>query len=1012
MTLRHLVLALALVFATVLTGCDYLRPNGNFIVSPESGVAPLAVTFENRSLPGILPITGYEWDFGDGSPIVTEPAPEHTYEKPGSYTVTLTTRNFLCRDVFKREGIVTIFSGNLDVMVDFSISPAEGQAPLPVSFTDTSKLDSFTVQGWFWQFGDGGTSYLRNPKHTYRQAGDYTVILSVSTEMGTLRRVKSKAVNVFSIEGEAAEGEAPVEGEGETPAEGEGETPAEGEGETPAEGEGETPVEGEGETPAEGEGETPAEGEGETPVEGEGETPAEGEGETPVEGEGETTAEGEGETPIEGEGETPDEGEGETPVEGEGETPAEGETVEGEGEIAVEGEAPLEGEASEEGEGESPSEGETVEGEGETQTEGEGETPVEGEAPIEGEGESAEGETPVEGETPDEGEGETPVEGEEPGEGEGESPSEGETVEGEGETPVEGEEPGEGEASTEGEFVEGEAAEGEVPVEGEGEALVEGETQIEGEGEAPAEGEAPIEGEGESPAEGEALVEGEAPIEGEGETPVEGEAPIEGEGESPAEGEVLVEGEGPVEGEGESTAEGEEEPIYDCPPDTIYAQSATDPGITEYLPAYYLSNDGVRPRVWENLYTASSVYLADTIYDVHWWGVEVDDGGLPCDVALTSFIIDIANKTYTPIRSYTVDVDRTPANFTITVDSVELPVYSYTAMLPSPCTVSNTTPSFINIRKNGSVQPGCSFGWLNTASGGEDMWLDHAAGVTDQPEWIQDNLAFCLTNTGAPQDPGERFAINIKRTAEGDLSYTPGEEVTITLRLEQYGKGDVSALTLKEQLPEGWMYRGMASGNLPDEYPAGGASGELVFSWNTEPEFPFEISYLAMAPVSDEVQLFTGVASYPVLGKTFFSNEVQTRFRRYQTILATDRVIDKKYYASGQVLDVTIPFQRFGMEMPLVLGYVEILPDGWVFKEVVESDGIEPELFPKANATGTLEFAWFSPPPMPGSFTYRVYAPGNAAGLARFHGYGLYRFTDIQFVTARVETVLPRIQGA
>ena len=78
----------------------------------------------------------------------------------------------------------------------------------------------------------------------------------------------------------------------------------------------------------------------------------------------------------------------------------------------------------------------------------------------------------------------------------------------------------------------------------------------------------------------------------------------------------------------------------------------------------------------------------------------------------------------------------------------------------------------------------------------------------------------------------------------------------------------------------------------------------------------------------------------------------------------------------------------------------------------MESDGIEPELFPKANATGTLEFAWFSPPPMPGSFTYRVYAPGNAAGLARFHGYGLYRFTDIQFVTARVETVLPRIQGA
>jgi len=990
--------AVSLVFLTLLSGCEYLRPDSNFVATPDNGVAPLEVSFENRSLPGLLPIMSYEWDFGDGSPHANDASPSHIYQKPGEYTVTLTTRDFLCRDIFKREGIITVIRGNLDVLVDFSISPEKGQAPLSVSFMDISKLDNIVIRGWFWQFGDGGTSYMKNPIHTYRKSGVYTVILSINTDLGIIRRVKSKAVDVYAnpsegepIEGEPAEGELaegePIEGELIEGEPGEGE-PTEGE---PAEGElaeGE-PIEGEtleGELiegePIEGEtleGELiegePAEGE---PAEGE---PAEGE---PIEGEPAEGELAEGE-PVEGElieGETLEgeliEGE---PVEGE---PVEGELIEGE---LVEGE-PVEGELIE---GE-PVEGEPVEGE---LIEGE---PVEGE-PVEGElieGEPVEGE-PVEGELiegePVEGE---PVEGEliegEPVEGE---PVEGELIEGE---PVEGE-------PVEGELIEGELVEGE-PVEGE---LIEGEP-VEGE---PVEGELiegePIEGES---VEGEFIegepVEGE-PIEGE---PVEGELiegePVEGE---PIEGELIegepIEGE-PVEGE---PAEGEAEPICECPPDTIFSQPATVPGTTGYTPKYYLSNDKVRPYLWENLSAASSVYVSATLSDVHWWGVQVDADGLPCDAALTSFIIDVADKTYTPLASYTVEADRTQANFSIVADDIEFPVYSYNVMLPIPCTIASDTPSFINIRKNSSLQPGCRFGWLNTVSGGEEMWLDSAAGQADMPQWIQDNLAFCLTGAETPQNPWERLAINIKRTVEGDSVYTPGEDVTVDVRFERYGEGEVTSLTLMEALPEGWVYRGMAAGVIPDEYPATGASGEIVFSWSNAPPFPFELHYTATAPVSDAVQLFTGVASYMVSGEILFSNEVLTQFRRFQTILTTDRVVNKKWYASGQVLDITVPFQRFGVETPLVFGYIETLPDGWLFQEIVENEGIEPDVFPKVNTTGTLEFAWLSPPPMPGTFTYRILVPQDATGLARFSGYALYRFTDIQFNTPQVETVLPRFQG-
>ncbi|MDC1022523.1 PKD domain-containing protein, partial [Schleiferiaceae bacterium] len=37
---------------------------------------------------------------------------------------------------------------------------------------------------WLWDFGDGNTSSLQNPQHTYAQAGSYTVQLTVTTDCG------------------------------------------------------------------------------------------------------------------------------------------------------------------------------------------------------------------------------------------------------------------------------------------------------------------------------------------------------------------------------------------------------------------------------------------------------------------------------------------------------------------------------------------------------------------------------------------------------------------------------------------------------------------------------------------------------------------------------------------------------------------------------------------------------------------------------------------------------------
>jgi PKD repeat protein len=55
---------------------------------------------------------------------------------------------------------------------DFVASPVMGPTPLAVSYTDQT---TGTATSWNWDFGDGATSTLQNPSHTYTSVGTYTV---------------------------------------------------------------------------------------------------------------------------------------------------------------------------------------------------------------------------------------------------------------------------------------------------------------------------------------------------------------------------------------------------------------------------------------------------------------------------------------------------------------------------------------------------------------------------------------------------------------------------------------------------------------------------------------------------------------------------------------------------------------------------------------------------------------------------------------------------------------------
>jgi len=77
---------------------------------------------------------------------------------------------------------------------DFAGEPTAGQAPLTVVWQNLSEGDIASCQ---WDFGDGNTSAERNTVHVYRQAGIYTVSLTVVAADGrSLQATKEGYISV------------------------------------------------------------------------------------------------------------------------------------------------------------------------------------------------------------------------------------------------------------------------------------------------------------------------------------------------------------------------------------------------------------------------------------------------------------------------------------------------------------------------------------------------------------------------------------------------------------------------------------------------------------------------------------------------------------------------------------------------------------------------------------------------------------------------------------------------
>ena len=156
------------------SSCVVLNPpQAAFAASQTTGCQPLVVTFTDQTVNNP---TSWVWNFPGGSPAVsTQQNPTVVYNTPGVYSVTLTATNGAGADVETINNMINIEGIPIP---GFTFVNNNGT----VNFTNTS---SGTNLSYFWNFGDGNTSTLENPSHTYADDGTYTVELTVSNLCGS-----------------------------------------------------------------------------------------------------------------------------------------------------------------------------------------------------------------------------------------------------------------------------------------------------------------------------------------------------------------------------------------------------------------------------------------------------------------------------------------------------------------------------------------------------------------------------------------------------------------------------------------------------------------------------------------------------------------------------------------------------------------------------------------------------------------------------------------------------------
>jgi PKD repeat protein len=156
-------------------------PAASFTAAPSPAIVGSPVGFSAASSSDAAgAITGYSWNFGDGT-TATGVTASNTYAAPGTYTIALTVTN----DAGQTNTATRTLTVYGPPAASFTASPDPTTAGSPVGFSAAASSDpGGAITGYSWDFGDGTTATGANPSHAYANSGSYSVTLTVTGSGG------------------------------------------------------------------------------------------------------------------------------------------------------------------------------------------------------------------------------------------------------------------------------------------------------------------------------------------------------------------------------------------------------------------------------------------------------------------------------------------------------------------------------------------------------------------------------------------------------------------------------------------------------------------------------------------------------------------------------------------------------------------------------------------------------------------------------------------------------------
>ncbi len=159
-----------------------------------SGLGSPSVNFNDLSSDPDGSIVSWLWDFGDGT-TSTDQHPAHTYDSPGTYTVSLT--------VTDSAGLTADYAAEYTALSlaqpDFTFEPAVPDEGQTTRFTDNSTDPDGCIVNWAWEFIElSDTASGSEVSKAFPDNGDYQVRLTV-TDSQLLTQSITKTVSTVNV---------------------------------------------------------------------------------------------------------------------------------------------------------------------------------------------------------------------------------------------------------------------------------------------------------------------------------------------------------------------------------------------------------------------------------------------------------------------------------------------------------------------------------------------------------------------------------------------------------------------------------------------------------------------------------------------------------------------------------------------------------------------------------------------------------------------------------------------